>query len=58
MNHFEYLQETSDDVLTDDYKQHAYKGRGGVDMRCHPFDLCEPWEDLVKCLASSSEDSN
>jgi hypothetical protein len=58
MNHFEYLRETSDDVLTDDDKQRAYKGRGGIDMRCHPFDLREPWEDLVKRLASSSEDSN
>jgi hypothetical protein len=58
MNHFEYLWETSDDVLTDDDEQRAYKGRGGIDMHCHPFDLCEPWEDLVKRLASSSEDSN
>jgi hypothetical protein len=58
MNHFEHLWETSDDVLTDYDKQCAYKGRGGIDMHCYPFDLCEPWEDLVKRLASSSEDSN
>ena len=58
MNHFEYLWETSDDVLTGDDKQRAYKGRGGIDMRCHPFDLRELWEDLVKRLVSSSEDSN
>jgi hypothetical protein len=58
MNHFEYLWETSDDVLTNDDKQCAYKGRGGIDLHCHPFDLREPWEDLVKHLASSSEDSN
>ncbi len=58
MNHFEYLWKTSEDVLTDDDKQHAYKGRGGIDMRCHPFDLRELWEDLVKRLVSSSEDSN
>ncbi len=59
MNHFEYLQETSDDVLTNNDKQHTYKGRGGIDMRCYPFDLHdEPWEALVKRLALSSEDSN
>jgi hypothetical protein len=59
MNHFEYLWETSDDILTDDNKQHAYKGRGGIDMQCHPFDLCDELrEALVKCLASSSEGSN
>jgi hypothetical protein len=58
MNHFEYLWKTSDDVLTNDDKQHAYKGRGGIDMCCHLFDLREPWEDLVKRQASSSEDSN
>jgi hypothetical protein len=59
MNHFEYLRETSDDVLTNDDKQRAYKGRGGIDERCYPFDLCdEPWEALVKCLGSSSEGSN
>jgi hypothetical protein len=58
INHFEYLWETSDDVPTNDDKQRAYKGRGGIDMRCYPFDLREPWEDIVKCLASSSEDSN
>jgi hypothetical protein len=58
MNHFEYLQETSDDVLTNDDKQRTYKGRGGIDMRCHPFDLCdETWGALVKCLAPSSEGS-
>jgi hypothetical protein len=59
LNHFEYLWETSDDILTNDDKQHTYKGRGGIDMHCYPFDLCdEPWEALVKRLASSSEDSN
>jgi hypothetical protein len=59
MNHFEYLWETSDDVLTNDDNQCTYKGRGGIDMHCYPFDLCdEPWEALVKQLASSSEDSN
>jgi hypothetical protein len=58
MNHFEYLRETSDDVLTNDDKQRAYKGRGGIDMHCHPFDLRELWEALLKRLASSSEDSN
>jgi hypothetical protein len=59
MNHFEYLWETSDDVLTNDDKQRTYKGRGGIDMHCHPFDLRdELWEALVKCFASSSEDSN
>ncbi len=59
MNHFENLWETSDDVLTNDDKQCAYKGRGGINMHCYPFDLCdEPWEALVKHLASSSEDSN
>ena len=56
MNHFEYLRETSDDVLTDDDKHRAYKGRGGIYMRCHPFDLHEPWEDILKRLPSSSED--
>jgi hypothetical protein len=52
MNHFEYLQETSDDVLTNGDKQRAYKGRGGIDMHCHPFDLCELWADFSKtdCL--------
>ncbi len=58
MNHFEYLWETSDDVVTNDDKQREYKGRGGIDMRCHPFDLREPWEDLVKRLSSSNEDGN
>jgi hypothetical protein len=59
MNHFEYLQKTSDDILTNDDKQHAYKGRGGIDGRCYPFDLCdETWKALVKCLASSSEGSH
>jgi hypothetical protein len=58
MNHFEYLWETSDDVLTNVDKQRTYKGRGGIDMHCYPFDLRESWEDLVKYLASSSEDSN
>jgi hypothetical protein len=59
MNHFEYLWETSDDVLTNDDKQHTYKGRGGIDMGCYPFDLRDkPWEALVKCLASSNEDNN
>jgi hypothetical protein len=59
MNHFEYLWETSDDVLTNDDKQRTYKGRGGIDMRCHPFDLHdERWGALVKCLASSSEGSH
>ncbi len=49
----------SDDVLTNEDKQCAYKGRGGIDMHCYPFDLHdEPWEALVKRLASSSEDSN
>ncbi len=48
MNHFEYLQETSDDILTNDDKQRAYKGRGGIDERCYPFDLRdETWEALV-----------
>ena len=56
MNHFEYLRETSDDVLTDDDKHRAYKGRGGIYMHCHPFDLHEPWEDILKRLPSSSED--
>jgi hypothetical protein len=59
MNQFEYFQETSDDILTNDDKQHAYKGRGGIDERCNPFDLHdEMWEALVKCLASSSEGSH
>jgi hypothetical protein len=59
MNHFEYLRETSDDVLTNDDKQRAYKGSGGIDMRCHPFDLRdETWGALVKCLAPSSECSH
>jgi hypothetical protein len=59
MNHFEYLWETSDDVLTNDDKQRTYKERGGIDMCCHPFDLHdELWEALVKYFASSSEDSN
>jgi hypothetical protein len=59
MNHFEYLQETSDDILTNDDKQHAYKGRGSIDEHCYPFDLCdEMWEALVKRLASSSEGSH
>jgi hypothetical protein len=59
MNHFEYLWETSDDILTDADKQHTYEGRGGIDMHCYPFDLCdEPREALVKCLASSSEGNN
>jgi hypothetical protein len=58
MNHFDYLWETSDDILTDDDKQHTYKGRGGIDERCYPFDLCEPWGALVKRLASSSEGSH
>jgi hypothetical protein len=45
MNHFEYLQETSDDILTNDDKQHSYKGRGGIDEHCYPFDLRdETWE--------------
>ncbi len=47
MNHFEYLGETSDDVLTDDDKQHPYKGREGNYVRCYPFDLRELWEALV-----------
>jgi hypothetical protein len=59
MNHFEYLQETSDDILTDDDKQCAYKGRRGIDEHCYPFDLHdEMWEALVKCLASLSEGSH
>jgi hypothetical protein len=59
MNHFEYLQETSDDFVTNDDKQRAYKGRGGIDECCYPFDLHdEPWEALVKHLASSSEGSH
>ncbi len=59
MNHFEYLQETSDDILTDDDKQRAYKGRGGIDDHCYLFDLCdETQEALVKRLASSSEGSH
>jgi hypothetical protein len=59
MNHFEYFWETSDDVLTNNDTQWAYKGRGGIDMHCYSFDLRdEPWEALVKRLASSSEDSN
>ena len=59
MNHFVYFRETSDDILTNDDKQCAYKGRGGIDMRCYPFDLRgESWEALVKCLASLSEGSN
>ena len=59
MNHFEYLWETSDDVVTNDDKQREYKGRGGIDMRCHPFDLHdETWGALVKRLASSSEGSH
>ncbi len=59
MNHIEYLWETSDDILTDDDKQRAYKGRGGIDMHCYPFGLHdELWEALVKHLVSSSEDSN
>ncbi len=59
MNHFEYLQVTSDDILIDDDKQRAYKGRGGIDERCYPFDLRdETWEALVKRLASSSEGSH
>jgi hypothetical protein len=59
MNHFEYLRETSDDILTNDDKQRAYKGRGGINEHCYPFDLRdETWEALVKSLASSSEGSN
>ena len=59
MNHFEYLQETSDDILTNDDKQRAYKGRGGIDEHCYPFDLRdESWGALVKCLGSSSEGSH
>jgi hypothetical protein len=59
MNHIEYLQETSDDILTDDDKQRTYKGRGGIDEHCYPFDLRdETWEALVKRLASSSEGSH
>jgi hypothetical protein len=59
MNNFEYLQETSDDILTNDDKQRAYKGRRGIDVRCYPFDLRdELWEALVKHLALSSEGSN
>jgi hypothetical protein len=59
MNHFEYLWETSDNILTDDDKQRKYKGRGGIDENCYPFDLRdEPWEALVKRLASSIEGSN
>jgi hypothetical protein len=51
MNHFEYLWETSDDILTNDDKQHAYKERGGIDMHCYPFDLRgELWEALVNVL--------
>jgi hypothetical protein len=57
MNHFEYLWETS--VYTDGDKQRSYKGRGGIDMRCHPFDLRdETWGALVKPLAQSSEGSH
>jgi hypothetical protein len=59
MNHFEYLWETSDDILTDDDKQRAYKGRGGIDKHCYPFDLHdETWGALVKRLASLSEGSH
>jgi hypothetical protein len=59
MNHFEYLWETSDDVLTYDDEQCTYKGRGGIDMRCHPFDLHdETWGALVNRLAPSSEGSH
>jgi hypothetical protein len=59
MNHFKYLQKTSDDILTNDDKQCTYKGRGGIDERCYPFDLHdETWEALVKHLASSSEGSH
>jgi hypothetical protein len=55
MNHFEYLWKTSDDILADDDKQHAYKGRGGINEHCYPFDLREEtWGALVKSLASSS----
>jgi len=39
MNHFEYLWETS--VHTNDDKQRTYKGRGGIDEHCYPFDLCD-----------------
>ncbi len=59
MNHFEYLWETSDDILTNDDKQRTYKGRGGIDMRCHLFDLRdEMWGALVKRLALLSEGSH
>jgi hypothetical protein len=59
MNHFEYLWETSDDILTDDDKQRAYKGSGGIDNCCYPFDLCnEMWVGLVKRLTSLSEGSH
>jgi hypothetical protein len=59
MNHFEYLQETSGDILTDDDRQRTYKGRGGIDEHCFPFALRdEMWEALVKRLASSSEGSH
>ncbi len=59
MNHFEYLWETSDDILTNDDKQRAYKRRGGIDERCYPLDLRdEMWGALVKRLASSSEGSH
>ncbi len=59
MNHFEYLWETSDDILTNDDKQRTYKGRGGIDEHCYPFDLRdETWGALVKRLASSNEGSH
>jgi hypothetical protein len=58
MNHFEYLWETSDDMLTNDDKQRAYKGKGGINIRCHPFDLRELGGALVKRLAPSSEGSH
>jgi hypothetical protein len=59
MNHFEYLRETSDDILSNDDKQRAYKGRGGIDEHCYPFDLRdEMWGGLVKRLVPSSEGSH
>ncbi len=58
MNHFEYLRELSDDIISDDDKQRAYKGKGGIDEHCHPFKLYELWESLVKRLASSNKEGS
>jgi hypothetical protein len=59
MNHFLYLQEIPIYFIADGDKQHAYKGKGGIDMCCHPpFVLKESWESLVKHISSSSENSN